>query len=202
MRHRMRWGGLLLGAAAVAGLAACGSSGSPAAASNADGANGLAAYTQCLARNGVVLPSFTPNPSRSARAGGRPSARPSGGTGNGGGGNGGGGFGGAFGFGDQAPAGVDQATWTKAMQACASVRPSASPGARGGNNSAVVAYRNCLTEHGVTLTTGGPGGGFGGLNTADPKVAAALAACAPLRPTGGPGGSGGPRPTTTPAPAG
>jgi hypothetical protein len=195
VRHRMRWGALLVGAAAVAALAACGSSGNPAPASNADGANGFAAYTQCLARNGVVLPSFTPNPSRSARPGGRPSARPSAGTGNGGGG----GFGGAFGFGNQPPAGVDQATWDKAMQACASVRPSASPGARGGNNSALIAYRNCLSEHGVTLASGGPGGGFGGLNTADPKVAAALSACAPLRPTGGPGGfGGGPRPTPTP----
>jgi hypothetical protein len=196
VRHRIRWGTLLLGAAAVAGLAACGSSGTPAAATPTDGTNGFAAYTQCLARNGVVLPSFTPNPSRSARPSGRPSARPSGDTGNRGGA--GGGFGGAFAFGDQAPPGVDQATWTKAVQACASVRPSPSPGTRG-NNSALVAYRNCLTEHGVTLATGGPGGGgFGGLNTADPKVAAALSACAPLRPTG----FGGPRPTTTPAPGG
>jgi hypothetical protein len=62
------------------------------------------------------------------------------------------------------------------MQACASLRPTGGPG---GNNSAFAAYRNCLSEHGVTLN-GGP------VNTADPKYAAALKACAPLRPTGRP----------------
>ena len=193
MGHRMRVGALLLGAAAVAGLAAgCGgSSGTPPANAAANGGNGFAAYTECLAHNGVVLPSSSANP-RADRTGGvrpsnRPSTRPSGGTGNGGG------FGGGFLFGDQPPAGVDQATWDKAMQACASVRPSF--GANGGaNNSELVAYRNCLTEHGVTFPSSGArgGGGFAGLNTADPKVAAALNACAPLRP------SGGPRPTPTP----
>jgi len=194
----LRIGALLLGAAAVAGLAAgCGgSSGTPPANAAGNGGNGFAAYTECLARNGVVLPSFSANP-RADRTGGvrpsnRPSTRPSGGTGNGGG------FGG-FGFGNQPPAGVDQATWEKAMQACASVRPSFGGGGNGGaNNSALVAYRNCLTEHGVTFpSSGAGGGGFGGggpagLNTADPTVAAALSACAPLRPTGGP------RPTPTP----
>jgi hypothetical protein len=190
VRHRMRWAAGLLGAVAVAGLtAACGgSSGTPAAAASPSG-NTFAAYTQCLARNGVVLPSFSANP-RASRSP-RPSDRPSGG------GGGGGGFGGGFLLGNQAPAGVDQATWDKAMQACASVRPSAGTG--GANNSALVAYRNCLTEHGVTFPSGRPSGGgaggFGGLNTADPKVAAAMQACAPLRPTGGPG-----RPSPTPTP--
>jgi hypothetical protein len=196
----MRIGALLLGAAAVAGLAAAcgGSSGNPPATAAANGANnGFAAYTQCLERNGVVLPSASANPrgTGGVRPSNRPSARPSGGTGNGGG-FGGGGFGG-FAFGNNPPAGVDQATWDKAMQACASVRPSFSAG--GANNSALVAYRNCLTEHGVTFPSGGPrggtgsGGGFAGLNTADPKVAAALTACEPLRPTGGT-----PRTTRTP----
>jgi hypothetical protein len=194
VRHRTRMLALLVGAAAVAGLAAgCGGS-SAAPPANAAGGNGFAAYTQCLARNGVVLPSLSANP-RADRTGGvrpsgRPSNRPSGGTGNGGG------FGGFAGFGNQPPAGVDQATWDKAMQACASVRPSGGAGG-GANNSALVAYRNCLTEHGVTLPSGGPrggaGGGLAGLNTADPTVAAAVTACAPLRPSGGP-------PRTTPAP--
>lgn len=196
MRHRLRWGALLVGAATVAGLAAaCGGS-SAAPPANADaGGNAFAAYTQCLARNGVVLPSASANP-RAGRTGGvrpsaRPSARPSGGTGSGGG------FGGFAGFGNQPPAGVDQATWDKAMQACASVRPSAGPGGGAGggaDSSALVAYRNCLTEHGVTFPSAGPrggagggggAGGFAGLNSADPKVAAALTACAPLRPTAG-----------------
>jgi len=197
--HRMRIGALLLGAAAVAGLAAAcgGSSATPPANAAANGGNGFAAYTECLAKNGVVLPSASANP-RANRTGGvrpsnRPSARPSGGTGNGGGFGGAGGF-----FGNQPPAGVDQATWDKAMQACASVRPSFGAGNGGANNSELVAYRNCLTEHGVVLPSGaarggGAGGGFAGLNTADPKVAAAMTACAPLRPTGG-----APRPTPTP----
>jgi hypothetical protein len=188
----MRIGALLLGAAAVAGLAAAcgGSSATPPANAAANGGNAFAAYTECLAKNGVVLPSASARPDRSGgvRPSNRPSARPSGGTGNGGG------FGGGF-FGNQPPAGVDQATWDKAMQACASVRPSFGAGGNGANNSEVVAYRNCLTEHGVTLPSNGTrGGGFAGLNTADPKVAAALTACAPLRP------SGGPRPTPTPTP--
>ena len=195
MGHRMRIGALLLGAAAVAGLAAaCGGSSAtpPANAAGNGGNNAFAAYTECLAKNGVVLPSASARPDRTGgvRPSNRPSARPSGGTGNGGG-FGGGGFGGFFG--NQPPAGVDQATWDKAMQACASVRPSFGGGG-GANNSEVVAYRNCLTEHGVTLPSNGTrgGGGFAGLNTADPKVAAALTACAPLRP------SGGPRPTPPP----
>jgi len=184
--HRMRIGALLLGAAAVAGLAAaCGGSSAtpPANAAGNGGNNAFAAYTECLAKNGVVLPSASARPDRTGgvRPSNRPSARPSGGTGNGGG-FGGGGYGGFFG--NQPPAGVDQATWDKAMQACASVRPTF--GAGGGNNSAFVAYRNCLSEHGVTA-------GTNQLNTADPKVAAALTACAPLRPTGPP------RPTPTPA---
>jgi hypothetical protein len=198
----MRWTVLLFGAVALGGLAAgCGGSSATPPASAPSGANGFAAYTECLAKNGVVLPSASANP-RGTRNGTRPSTRPSdrpsGGTGNGGGG---GGFGG-FAFGNNPPAGVDQATWDKAMQACQSVRPSFG-GNGGANNTALVAYRNCLTEHGVVLPSGRPsagpggGGGFGGLgslNTADPKVAAALAACEPLRPTGGP------RPSSTPAP--
>ena len=200
MRHRMRWTALVFGAVAVGGLAAgCGGSSGTPPASAPSGANGFAAYTECLAKNGVVLPSESGNPrgGNGTRSSTRPSARPSGGTG----GGGGGGFGG-FAFGNQPPAGVSQETWDKAMQACSSVRPSFG-GNGGANNSALVAYRNCLTEHGVTFpsgrpsagTGGGGGGGFGGLNTADPKVAAALTACEPLRPTGGP-----PRTSPTPAP--
>jgi hypothetical protein len=193
VRNRIRLGGLLLGVAAVAALAPGCTSSSGTPTNDANGQTGLAAYTACLAKNGVTLPSAladrTPGASRSAfpRASGRPSTRPSGGTGTGFGGAGGG----FAGFGNQPPAGVDQATWDKAQQACASVRPTFSAGGNGGaNNSALVAYRNCLSEHGVTIT-GGPGGA--GLSTADPKTAAALAACAPLRPTAQP------RPSQTPA---
>lgn len=65
------------------------------------------------------------------------------------------------------------------------LRPSFGPGRNGGgNNSAMAAYRNCLRDHGLTASAGG----LGSLNTADPKVAAAMAACAPLRPTAAPTG--------------
>jgi hypothetical protein len=86
----------------------------------------------------------------------------------------------------QAPNGVDQATWEKAQKACAGPRPSGGPGFGNRDNGALTAYRNCLTEHGVTAT-----GALDNLNTADPTTAAALAACEPLRPT---------RPTPTPTP--
>jgi len=185
--YRMRLGGLSLSVAALGVLAAaCG--GSTPNATSTPGAqpsgNGFAAYTACLGQNGVTLPQTTRSPG--AGRSGRPSARPSGGGGQGGGfGGGGGGFGGG-GFGTQAPNGVNQATWDKAMKACESVRPTGGPNG-GANNTAVTAYRNCLTEHGVTATAG-----TNRLNTADPTVAAAMTACAPLRPTGGP------RPTPTP----
>jgi hypothetical protein len=78
------------------------------------------------------------------------------------------------GFGDQAPPGVNQATWPKAQQACASLQPSQA--AR--DNGAITAYRNCLADHGVTMN-----GGLGSLDQDDPKVAAALQACEPLRPS-------------------
>ena len=101
----MRIGALLLGAAAVAGLAAAcgGSSATPPANAGANGGNNaFAAYTECLAKNGVVLPSASARPDRTGgvRPSNRPSTRPSGGTGGGGGGfGGGGGMGGYMGRG-------------------------------------------------------------------------------------------------------
>jgi hypothetical protein len=96
--------------------------------------------------------------------------------------------GGGFGFGDQPPPGVDAKTRQDAQQACASVRPSAGAGR---DNGAFTAYRNCLADHGVTMNQGRGNQ----LNTADPKTAAALKVCEPLRPTGFPTGPG-PRPSS------
>src|SRR3954470_3440838 len=125
--HRIRLAGLGLGLAAIGALAvACTSSSSTPASPAPSATNALTAYTTCLQRNGIVLPSGIGRTGfPSGRPSGRPSVRPSGSPGAGRGGFGGGGsccvgFGG---FGTQAPAGVDQATWDKAMQACASVRP-------------------------------------------------------------------------------
>jgi hypothetical protein len=186
-----RIGGAALALAAVAFFAAaCGSSddNAPAAA----GASGGTDYVSCLRNNGVNLPQFNasdrptarpsgfasgqPRPSGQPRASGQP--RPSGSAGFRGNGGGGGFFGGTA-----APSGVDQQTWEKAQKACASLRPSGGAGFNGngggggGGNGRDAAYRNCLTEHGLTIT-----GSTDQLDTTDAKVAAAVQACAPLKP--------------------
>ena len=167
---RSRTAALSVASAAVLLVAACGgnSSGSSGGGQNG-GNNAFAAYTQCLAKNGVTITM----PSRGARTGAgfpqgaRPSGmpRPSGSRGAGGGFPGGGGF--------QKPEGVDDATWQKAQEACAPVRPSFGGGNRGGNgqNSA---FRNCLKDHGVTATGGN-------LDTDDATVKKALETCRVLQ---------------------
>jgi hypothetical protein len=178
VRSRVRAATALLGLVAAVGVvAACGSSspGSAGGPSAGPGRGGTQAYAACLSQHGVTLPSAAPRGNRpsarpSDRPSGRPTARPSGG------------FGGGFGNGDQPPAGVDAATWQKAQQACASSRPSGGPRNGGNrNNGAFTAYRNCLTDHGVTMSAGP-----NGLDANDPKVADAMKACEPLRPTGRP----------------
>jgi hypothetical protein len=171
--------------AALLVTAACGGSGS--SGNNAQAANNggtgqgrqaLTAYVDCMKQNGVVITVPSGNPSGRPRGSGQPTdrptnfptARPSGSPGAGGGR----GFGGAL----QKPDNVDQATWDKARTACASKLPSFGPGNGNGNNGANTAYRNCLKDHGVTVN-----GGTNQLNTADPTIAAAEKACAPLRPT-------------------
>jgi hypothetical protein len=146
-------------------------------------AGGFEAYRDCLAANGVTItmPSRSPGtfPSEGAFPTDRPTDFPSGGPGEGGpgpGGFGGGGPGGG-GFGGR-PDGVDDETWQKAQEACASVRPTGGPGAgpgggQGGGGNAGAAYRNCLNENGVTPENQN--------STDDPVVAAAMTKCAPLR---------------------
>ncbi|MER7273704.1 hypothetical protein ABT369_04555 [Dactylosporangium sp. NPDC000244] len=188
-----RIGGAALALAAVALFAAaCGSSddNTPTAA----GASGGTDYVSCLRNNGVDLGQFNNASGRpTARPSGFPDSRPSGqprpsgeprpsGSGGFRGGGPGGGPGGFFG--SEAPNGVDQQVWEKAQKACASLRPSGFPGGGFGNgggnrgNGQDAAYRNCLTEHGVTIT-----GSTEQLDTSDAKVAAAVQACAPLKPS-------------------
>jgi hypothetical protein len=182
---RVRVGAAAVGLAVAGLVAACGGSSGNAGPVGASpsGANALTAYADCLRQHGVAITVPTTRPSGARPSGVRPTGvrpsgvRPSGGRG---GGGGGGGFGGGFGFGNTPPSGVDQATWDAAQQACASVRPSFGGGG-GRNNGAMVAYLNCLKDHGVTASTGPD------LNTTDPKTAAAVAACAPLRPSFRPG---------------
>ncbi|MEV4507671.1 hypothetical protein AB0K00_01760 [Dactylosporangium sp. NPDC049525] len=184
-----RIGGAALAFAAVAIFAtACGSS-DPSAPTTAAGASGGTDYASCLRDNGVNLPQMNgsgrPTNRPTAFPSGRPTAFPSGQprpSGSGGfRGNGGGGF-----FGTAAPDGVDQQTWEKAQKACASLRPTAFPNGGGGNGGGGrdAAYRNCLTEHGVTVS-----GPVDQLDTADAKVAAAVTACAPLKPSPRPSAS-------------
>jgi hypothetical protein len=185
-----RIGGAALALAAVACFAtACGSAdpGTPAAT-----ASGGTDYASCLRDNGVNLPQLNGSGRPTARPSGNPSGRPtafpsgqprpsgSGGF------RGGGGF-----FGTAAPDGVDQQTWEKAQKACESLRPTAFPSGfrsggngNGGGGGRDAAYRNCLTEHGVTVS-----GPVDQLDPADAKVAAALTACAPLKPSPRPSAS-------------
>jgi hypothetical protein len=138
-----------------------------AAASGGAQSSAFTAYADCMKKNGVTitLPSGGP---RVRPSGGFPSGmpRPSGS----GGPRGGAGFPGG---GPSKPAGVDDATWQKAQQACASVLPSGRPG--GGDNGANAAYRNCLSDHGATMSPG--------MSTADPAIAKAMEACKVLRPS-------------------
>jgi hypothetical protein len=157
-------------AAAVAVLfsAACGGGSTSQAGvkvSPSGGSGSRAALQACLQKNGVTLP--------------------------GGGGGGGGGF--------QSMSPEQQ----KAFQACRSLAPGGGFGRGGGfDPTALQAFRTCMKNHNVVVPTGRPagppspgaaapspgtrgqGGGYlRGLNTADPKVAAALTICRPLLPT-------------------
>ncbi len=173
----------------VAFTAACGDKDDSSSASGTTGQNGnggnnaaFTAYTDCLAKNGVTItmPSGNPGggngmrPSGGAFSGGaRPSGqpRPSGSAG----GRNGGGFPGGGGF--QKPDNVDDATWQKAQEACASVRPSFGGGNGRGNggNGANAAYDDCLKKNGVTDTSA--------LNTADAATQKAIETCKVLQPT-------------------
>lgn len=165
----------LLGpATALAGVllaAACGSSGSTGAAqsptaSASGGSGSRAAFDECLRTHGITPPTK--------------------------------GAGGA-GFRSMSP------ELQQAFQACRSLLPRGS--GRFQNPAVLAAFRTCMASHGVQLPTrpsGAPGQGPGasqspgdqtsgaapggrgvlrGLNTADPKVAAALKICSALLPT-------------------
>jgi hypothetical protein len=80
---------------------------------------------------------------------------------------------------------------------CGTSSPSGSSGSSA--SGSFTAYRNCLSQHGVSLPSGGPGsggfggGGFGGGGSGGTSSTfqKAAAACASLRPSFGSGGSGG-----------
>ncbi|GIJ28995.1 hypothetical protein Vqi01_41570 [Micromonospora qiuiae] len=181
---RSRWTlGLAAGSAALLLAAGCGSDrdgGSSDPGQDPTGApDGASAYLDCLRDQGIdisnTFPSSRPTAFPSGRSSGFPSGRP---TAFPSGGPGGGRMGGFR------PEGVDDATWQKAQEACASVRSSGGPagngpggqgGPGGGNRDASAAYRNCLADRGVDLRANPA--------TTDPKVAEAMQACEVLRPT-------------------
>ncbi|KAB1934447.1 hypothetical protein F8271_23445 [Micromonospora sp. ALFpr18c] len=182
-----RWTLALAGSAALLMAAGCGSDGGSGSdgQATAGAPEGVSAYLGCLRDQGIditnTLPSGRPSGFPSGRPtdfpSGRPTAFPSGGPGGGR----------MEGF---RPQGVDDATWQKAQDACASVRPSGGPGGNGlggpgggngpggpggGNGDAGAAYRNCLADRGVDLRANPA--------TTDPKVAEVIQACGVLRPT-------------------
>jgi hypothetical protein len=183
---KLRIGGALVAFAAVLALAGCGNGSAGGAAASGDAQQ---QYRDCLSRNGVTLPSTRASNFPTTRPTNRPTVRPSNfptvrpsrspGAGFPGGGNG---TGGRF------PQGVDASAFAKAMEACASLRPSGEPGfgnfggrPGGGNGDGRnAAYRNCLAEHGVTLQDGQQP------DASDPKVAAALKTCEVLKPSPSP----------------
>jgi hypothetical protein len=167
------------------------------------GAAGFAAYTQCMTSHGIPASALQNRrgnaPPATGGEGGAPPASAPGGAADG-----------SIPT-PSLPAGVTQAQYQAAIEACRSQLPAGGFGGGGANSAALAAYRNCLQLHGVTLPAGGqraggqPTGtdqtptsatgsststpGFGGLNSSDPTVQAALKACESLRPTPAQGSS-------------
>jgi len=151
--------GVLAGGALVAVLASgCGTSATPTAAATAAASPSpnASAYLTCLRQHGVTVPTARP----STRPTARPTAFPS-----------------------------PNSAMTKARQACASLRPKGGFG-RGG--AAFMAFRTCMADHGEAIPTTRPTARptpepsaspradrfLNGLNPSNPKVAAAVKACA------------------------
>jgi hypothetical protein len=175
---------ILLPLMAVVGvlLSACGgSTGATTAATTSttakSGTNSFTAYTQCLAKNGVKLPTGGFRPST---GGSTSSTFPQGGfPGGGSPGGGGGGF-------------RNNPAFAKAEKACASLRPKGGGGFFGGGGltgtsaTELRTYLNCLEIHGVKVPSGTGTAALGFLRTLSTKPTAADKtaenACASLRP--------------------
>lgn len=201
-RSTRRWRGLAAASLLVVAplsLAACGGSSSAststAKAGNSSGTGNQAsaadmqAYRECLAKNGVSMP--TPPADGEASPSGQSEQTP--------------------------PSMPDQSTMQAAQKACADLAPAGGMnpgGAPGAGGQEMQAYTQCLTEKGVTLPdrsqSGAPPANPGsneagatqpsdrgpfGLDTSDPTVKAAVAACAdvaPKMPSGGAPSGGAP----------
>jgi hypothetical protein len=152
-------------------------SASPSAAPNSAAGSGrnsaaFQAYTACLTQHGVTVPSFS--------AGARPSgsfSRPAGGFSRAPGasrGPGGGGFGG---FGSPNP------STSAARAACGSLLPAGAVGGGAGRTisaTTFAAFKSCMSDNGVTITSTDPQTAIRGLDRSDAKTAAALKICQPI----------------------
>jgi hypothetical protein len=181
--HVAALGGILV---ALLALASCGGSSHSANATPATTTptttaggrgGGFAALRTCLQNHGITL-------ATQPRRGGPPSTTPGETRPSGGGFFGGGGGGGGRGL--TPPPGVSESKFQAAIDACRSSLPN---GGNRLNSSAFAAYRSCLSDHGVTLPTAGSTPATGStppptINRNDPKVAAAMKACAALLPQG------------------
>ena len=201
-RHPSVTTALLLGA--VLALGACGggskntsakkaSSSATTSTTAGDRRAAFAAFRSCMADHGITLPDRGAGGGQGGPPfpqGGPPPSTADGtsaptfrtpGVGDGGGG--GGGRGGLR----QAPAGVDQAKYDAARQACQDKLPLGGFGGRGdpAQRSARQAYRRCLADHGVQVptTVANTPGPPPTINRDDPAFAAADQTCRPLLPT-------------------
>ncbi len=133
-----------------------------AAAGGGSSADPRAAFTECLRKNGVTLPTGRPSGMPGGRPTGRPTARPSGGF---------------AGFRSMDPA------MSKAFEACRALMPQGGRGGfggrRGADPQAMQAFRTCMKDNGAELPADGR---VRDLATTDPKVAKAYDKCKVLLP--------------------
>ncbi|MGZ4806776.1 MAG: hypothetical protein ACXV5U_10365, partial [Ilumatobacteraceae bacterium] len=169
------------------------SAGSTSGSGGASGQNpssgqaGLQAWRDCLAQNGVTLPSIPAGTNAGPPASNDPNANPQGG------GNRGAGIRAIL----QDPANA------KAVAACQSLQPQFGGGNRA-NRAAYQAYLSCLADNGVAVPTTSaapaPGSRSGPpptVNKSDPNFPAANAKCKVLLPTNPSGGAPASASTTT-----
>ena len=172
LRHPIRPVVILGVIGASLALAACGSSSATNATTTttptgSGSSAGTTAFTTCLAKHGVKLPSGAGfNSPPSGTSGGAPPAGASGPPA------------GASGF-------ASNPKFQTALQACAKYQTGGVGGFKRPSSTAFAAYRNCMKLHGVTLAAGSPGTTQSTLNASSATYKAAASACKSLLPVGG-----------------
>jgi len=171
-----------------------------AAASSPQGGGGrglgtqLAAFRACMASHGEPLPTFAPRPSTTIANGASPTTGDNGGPRGLGFGFGGGGANG-LGF---ALRGLNQndPNVMAAYNACKSQIPASLIQAQQQRSQQLNAFISCMSDHGVTISTGAPAAGTP--RTTIDQSSQAYQTCKVLLPTGGAFGPRGSTTTTTP----